>query len=48
MSYYLFNVGNYAKTIKGDGKEYLTAIIYMKPEIYLCPCLRLLAVTSPA
>ena len=37
MSYYLFNVGNNAKTIKGDGKEYLTAIIYMKPEIYLCP-----------
>lgn len=31
MSYQLIGVGNNAKTIKGDGAEYMTAIKYMKP-----------------
>lgn len=31
MSYNLLGVGNDAKTIKGNGDEYLTAIKYMKP-----------------
>lgn len=32
MSYNLLGVGNNAKTVKGDGSEYMTAIKYMKPE----------------
>lgn len=31
MTYQLIGVGNNAKTVKGDGAEYLTAIKYMKP-----------------
>ena len=31
MTYQLIGVGNNAKTIKGDGSEYMTAIKYMKP-----------------
>ena len=31
MTYKLLGVGNNAKTIKGDGTEYLTAILYMTP-----------------
>jgi hypothetical protein len=31
MTYNLIGVGNNAKTIKGDGSEYMTAIKYMKP-----------------
>ena len=31
MSYNLIGVGNNAKTVKGDGSEYMTAIKYMKP-----------------
>ncbi len=31
MSYNLIGVGNNAKTIKGDGSEYVTAIMYLKP-----------------
>ena len=31
MTYQLIGVGNNAKTIKGDGAEYMTAIKYMKP-----------------
>jgi len=31
MSYKLLGVGTNAKTIKGDGSEYLTAILYMTP-----------------
>ena len=31
MTYNLIGVGNNAKTIKGDGTEYMTAIMYMKP-----------------
>lgn len=31
MTYNLIGVGNNAKTIKGDGAEYMTAIKYMKP-----------------
>lgn len=31
MTYKLIGVGNNAKTIKGDGSEYLTAILYMTP-----------------
>ena len=31
MTYQLIGVGNNAKTIKGDGAEYLTAIKYMQP-----------------
>ena len=31
MTYKLLGVGNNAKTIKGDGSEYLTAILYMTP-----------------
>jgi hypothetical protein len=33
----LLGVGNNAKTIKGDGSEYLTAILYLTPSDYLCP-----------
>lgn len=32
MTYNLLGVGNNAKTIKGDGSEYMTGIKYMKPE----------------
>jgi len=32
MTYNLIGVGNNAKTIKGDGSEYMTAIMYLKPE----------------
>jgi hypothetical protein len=35
--YKLIGVGNNAKTIKGDGSEYLTAILYLTPSDYLCP-----------
>ena len=31
MSYKLLGVGTNAKTVKGDGSEYLTAILYMTP-----------------
>ena len=31
MSYKTFTVGSNAKTIKGDGDTYETAITYMKP-----------------
>lgn len=31
MTYNLIGVGTNAKTIKGDGEEYLTAILYMAP-----------------
>lgn len=31
MTYNLLGVGNNAKTIKGDGSEYMTSIKYMKP-----------------
>ena len=30
-NYKLISVGNNAKTVKGDGSEYLTAILYMAP-----------------
>ena len=38
----LLSVGNNAKTVKGDGSEYLTAILYLAPAdivdgINLCP-----------
>ena len=41
-NYKLLGVGTNAKTIKGDGDEYLTAIMYMAPAdmvdgINLCP-----------
>ena len=35
--YNLIGVGNNAKTVKGDGSEYLTGILYLIPEIKLCP-----------
>jgi len=31
MTYNLIGVGNNAKTVKGDGSEYMTGIMYMKP-----------------
>ena len=31
MTYQILGVGNNAKTIKGDGSEYMTAIRYLKP-----------------
>ena len=31
MSYNILGVGNNAKTVKGDGSEYMTAIRYLKP-----------------
>ena len=31
MTYQIIGVGNNAKTIKGDGSEYMTAIRYLKP-----------------
>ena len=31
MTYQLIGVGNNAKTVKGDGSEYMTAIRYLKP-----------------
>ena len=37
----LLGVGNNAKTIKGDGSEYLNAIQYLTPDDYLCPLSRL-------
>jgi len=42
MTYNLLGVGNNAKTVKGDGKEYLTAIMYLAPAdkvegINVCP-----------
>jgi hypothetical protein len=37
MSYKLLSVGTNAKTIKGDGKKYKTAIIYMIPNEKICP-----------
>ena len=30
-NYKLISVGKNAKTVKGDGSEYLTAILYMAP-----------------
>ena len=35
--YQLLGVGTNAKTIKGDGDEYITAILYLKPSMLLCP-----------
>tara|TARA_R110000787_G_scaffold81438_1_gene176576 strand:+ start:366 stop:1049 length:684 start_codon:yes stop_codon:yes gene_type:complete len=35
--YKLLGVGTNAKTIKGDGDEYITAILYLKPSLMLCP-----------
>ena len=35
--YNLLGVGTNAKTIKGDGDEYITAILYLKPSMMLCP-----------
>jgi len=35
--YNLIGVGTNAKTIKGDGSEYLTGILYLIPELELCP-----------
>ena len=32
----LLSVGTNAKTIKGDGTEYLTAILYLRPNLQLC------------
>jgi len=37
MSYKLLSVGTNAKTIKGDGKKYTTAIVYMIPNDSICP-----------
>ena len=31
MSYNLLGIGNDAKTVKGNGDEYMTGIVYMKP-----------------
>jgi len=36
-TYKLLGVGTNAKTIKGDGDEYITAILYLKPSMMLCP-----------
>ena len=33
--YKLLGVGTNAKTIKGDGDEYITAILYLKPSMVL-------------
>ena len=35
--YNLIGVGTNAKTIKGDGSEYITGILYLIPELKLCP-----------
>ena len=35
--YNLIGVGTNAKTIKGDGSEYITGILYLIPETLLCP-----------
>jgi len=35
--YNLIGVGSNAKTVKGDGSEYITGILYLIPEIKLCP-----------
>ena len=42
MKLKLLGVGNNAKTVKGDGSEYLTAILYLAPAdtvygINVCP-----------
>jgi hypothetical protein len=41
-NYNLLSVGNNAKTVKGDGSEYLTAILYLAPAdnlqgVNVCP-----------
>jgi len=36
-NYTLLNVGANAKTVKGDGEEFLTAILYLMPEDSICP-----------
>ena len=41
-NYKLLSVGNNAKTVKGDGSEYLTAILYLAPadnlqDVNVCP-----------
>ena len=38
MTYKLLGVGTNAKTIKGDGSEYLTAILYMTPYKIMVDC----------
>jgi hypothetical protein len=35
--YNLIGVGSNAKTIKGDGSEFITGILYLIPELKLCP-----------
>ena len=35
MTYQLIGVGNNAKTIKGDGSEYMTAIIHEAVQDYV-------------
>ena len=35
--YNLIGVGTNAKTVKGDGSEYLTGTLYLIPELELCP-----------
>ena len=35
--YNLIGVGTNAKTVKGDGSEYITGILYLIPEVKLCP-----------
>ena len=34
--YNLIGVGTNAKTVKGDGSEYITGILYLIPEVKLC------------
>tara|TARA_R110000787_G_scaffold97759_3_gene201471 strand:- start:940 stop:1644 length:705 start_codon:yes stop_codon:yes gene_type:complete len=46
-NYKLIGVGTNAKTIKGDGSEYLTAILYMKPGGSLCPMSKIAGCEGP-
>jgi len=39
-NYKIIGVGTNAKTIKGDGSEYLTGIVYLLPDDFLCPMSR--------
>ena len=38
MTYKLFGVGSNTKIVKGDGSEYMTAIMHLKPmNTKICP-----------
>ena len=42
-NYKIIGVGTNAKTTKGDGSKYLTGIVYLLPDDFLCPMSRIAA-----